>query len=97
LIEKDALAAAASSNIFATRLQMLRSNQPPTVSGTPVYTNGVGRYSACMLPSNNRGTLHSKPTCTVQQDPKLEGEQRDVISSRKEVATAAEALAASIS
>jgi hypothetical protein len=33
----------------------------------------------------------------VLQDPKLEGEQRDVISSRKDVATAAEALAASIS
>ena len=32
----------------------------------------------------------------AQQDPKLEGEQRDVLASRKEVATAVEALAATI-
>jgi hypothetical protein len=59
LVEKDALAAAASARLFAQRLELVRSGAPPT-------------------------------------DVKLEAQQREAINSRQEVATAIDALAATI-
>lgn len=107
IVEKEAIAAEGSNRIFATRLQMLRSSMLPTVSIKMFHEHADVTQCSCSLRGHSvyRHGLHgdgprswmTRQHLHLLQDPKLEGEQREVVISRKEVATAAEALAASIS